>query len=319
MRKYQSCKICSLILLLCCLIGAAVPAASAKSYTAETLLKVLPYPDNDPTVIQTPDYDRQIQQQFRQSFVVLMKQKSFLMDLLNTNQVRKTSWFKNLTNNSKAITLEVLADLEKNLQVKPLDDTDFIAVSMSCADPQDAADIVNEAVNLFVAKQRDRRVSDVRNKLVELEKRRNSLERELDLAEKALDDVRVSTGFADLEERHYPSPEEVRLNRLLERKDELVIQIAGIDGMGNVDDSSKDSINAELEQVEKMLAEASAQMKKLDLARVQYKQRAQIRDQILFQLNQIKTLIQKYRILAEDPDTTKVRATSQAVAPISPD
>ena len=89
--------------------------------------------------------------------------------------------------------------------------------------------------------------------------------------------------------------------------------------MGNVDDSSKDSINAELEQVEKMLAEASAQMKKLDLARVQYKQRAQIRDQILFQLNQIKTLIQKYRILAEDPDTTKVRATSQAVAPISPD
>jgi hypothetical protein len=320
MRKHQFSKIfCLIPLLLCCFIVAPVPAASAKSYTAETLLQVLPYPDNDPTVIRTPDFDRQIQQQFRQSLTVLMKQESFLTDLLERDKVRNTSWFKNLTKDSKIITPEVLADLEKNLQAKPLDDTDFIVVSMSCAEPQDAADIVNEAVDLFVSKQRDRRVSDVRNKLVELEKRRNSLEQELVLAEKALDDVRVSTGFIDLEERNYPYPQEVRLNRLLEKKDELLIRLAGVDGIGNIDESFKNSINADLEQVEKMLAEVTAEKKRLDLARVQYQQRSRIRNHIVFQLDGVKSLIEKYRILAEDPDTPKVRATGRAVAPRSPD
>jgi hypothetical protein len=319
MKKHQSDKICVLIPLLCSFVVAMVPAGFAKSYTAETLLRVLPYPDNDPTIIRTPDYDRQIQQQFRQSLAVLMKQESFLTDLLKRDKIRNTNWFKNLTNGSKAITPEVLDDLEKNLQAKPLEDTDFIAVSMSCADPRDAADIVNEAVDLFVAKQRDRRISDVRNKLVELEKRRNSLERELDLAEKALDDVHASTGFVDLEERDYPCPQEVRLNRLLEKKDELLIRIAGIDGVGNVDESAKDSVNAELEQVEKLLAEATAEKRRLELAKIQYQQRARIRDHMVFELDWVRTLIQKYRILSEDPEVSKVQITGRAVAPISPD
>lgn len=59
--------------------------------------------------------------------------------------------------------------------------------------------------------------------------------------------------------------------------------------------------------------------KKLDSAKIQHQQRARIRDHIQSELDRIKTLIQKYRILAQDPDTPKVRATERAVAPISPD
>ena len=68
-----------------------------------------------------------------------------------------------------------------------------------------------------------------------------------------------------------------------------------------------------------MLDDASAEKKKLDSARVMYQQRARIRDHIQSELNRLKSLIEKYRILAQDPDTAKVRVTSRAVAPIRPD
>jgi hypothetical protein len=328
MKKHQSSKIYVLILLLCCFIVAPVSVGFAKSYTAETYLRVLPYPDNDPTVIRTPDFDRQIQQQFRCSLAALMKQESFLTDLLERDKIRNTNWFKNLAKGSKTITPEVLADLEKNLQAEPSEDMDLILVSMSCAEPQEAADIVNEAVDLFVTKQRDRRVSDVRNMLVELEKRRQSLEREIDLAEQALDDVRSSTDFTDLEEKTYPSPQEVRLNRLRQTKDELEIALAEAQAIAKIEQSDQDPneqqrqviiCRAKLERVERMLAEATAEKKRLDLAKILYRQRARIRDQIQFQLDQLKDLIEKRRILAEDPAVSKVWATGRAVVPISPD
>jgi len=328
MRRNQSYKILVLTVLLCCFLVTGSCARSAKSYTAETYLRVLPYPDNDPTVIRTPDFDRQIQQQFRQSLAVLMKQQSFLTELLTRDKICKTSWFKNLTNDSKTITPEVLADLEKNLQAKPLDDTDFIAVSMSCAEPREAANIVNEAVDLFVSKQRDRRVSEVRNKLVELEKRRNILQREIDLAEKALDNVRISTGFTDLEERNYPYPQEIRLNRLQKTKDELEIALAEAQAVAKIEQTGQDPneqqrqviiCRAKLERVERMLAEATAEKQRLDLARVQYQQRARIRDKLQEQLNEIKDLIEQRRIQAEDPEVSKIQVTGRAVAPISPD
>jgi len=200
---------------------------------------------------------------------------------------------------------------------------------MSCAEPQDAADIVNNAVELFVSQQRDRRVSDVRDRLVELEKRRSMLEHELGLAERALDDVRASSGFTDLEERDYPCPQEVRLNRLQETKDELQIALAEAQAVADYIVRSDQDPNeqqrevavcrAKLERVDKMLAEASQEKKKLDLACVQYQQRARIRDQLWFQLDQIKTLIQKHRILAEDPEISKVQRTTSATVPLSAD
>jgi len=328
MRKSQSYKIFVLTVLLCCFLGTGSCARSAKSYTARTFIRVLPYPDSDPTVIQTPVFDRETQQQFRRSLAALMKQESFLTDLLGRNRIRNTNWFKNLAKDSKAITPEMVADLQKNLQVTPSDDTDFIIVSMSCAEPQEAADIVNEAVDLFVSQQRDRRVSDVRNRLVELEKRRASLERELDLVERALDEVRSSTGFTDLEERNYPSPQEVRLNRLHQTKDELEIALAEAQAIAKIEQLGQDPneqqreaiiCKGKLERVERMLTEATAEKQRLDLARVQYQQRARIRDQIQFQLDQIKTLIEKHRILVEDPEVSKVQITGRAVAPISSD
>ena len=328
MGKNQSRKIYLLAALSCCFMGNPV-LAHAKSYTARSLVRVLPYPDRDPTVMQSPEFDRETQNQFRRSLARLMKQEKFLTDLLARDAVRDTGWFKSLGKDSKVITPEILSDLQKNLQVMPSDDADFIEVSMSCAEPQDAADIVNNAVELFVSQQRDRRVSDVRDRLVELEKRRSMLEHELGLAERALDDVRASSGFTDLEERDYPCPQEVRLNRLQETKDELQIALAEAQAVADYIVRSDQDPNeqqrevavcrAKLERVDKMLAEASQEKKKLDLACVQYQQRARIRDQLWFQLDQIKTLIQKHRILAEDPEISKVQRTTSATVPLSAD
>ncbi len=328
MGKNQSHKIYLLAALLCCFVGNPV-LARARSYTAKTLIRVLPYPDRDPTVLQGPESDRETQNQFRRSLAKLMKQEKFLTDLLGRDKVRNTGWFRSVGKDGKVITPEILSDLDKNLQVTPSDDADFIEVSMSCAEPREAADIVNEAVDLFVAQQRDRRVSDVRDRLVELGKRRSVLENELGLAERALDDVRATTGFTDLDERDYPCPEEVRLNRLQETKDELEIALAETQAVSDYIARSNQDPNdqqrevavcrAKLERVEKMLAEASQEKRRIDLARVQYGQRARIRDQLQFQLDQIKTLIEKHRILAEDPEISKVQKTSSATVPLSAD
>jgi hypothetical protein len=328
MRKTEPRKIYVLTFLLCCVMGGLAFARSA-SYTARTLIRVLPYPDRDPTVIQSPAFDRETQNQFCRSLAKLMRQEKFLTDLLVRDAVKNTSWFKRLGKDSKLITPEILSDLEKNLQVTPSENADFIEVSMRCTEPQDAADIVNEAVDLFVAQQRDRRVSDVRNRLVELEKRRQSLEHDVDLAGRALDAVRSQYGFTDLEKRDYPFPPEVRLNRLHETKDKLAIDLTEAQALADYAVRSNQDPNeqqqrvmvcrAKLEQAEKMLAEASTEKWKLDLACAEYQQRARIREQIQFQLDQIKTLIEKHRILAEDPETSKVQGTSQAVAPLRPD
>ena len=328
MGKNQSHRICLLAGVLCCFVANPV-LARAKSHTAKTLIRVLPYPDRDPAIMQSPEFDRETQNQFRRSLAKLMKQEKFLTDLLGRDKVRNTGWFKSLGKDGKAITPEMLSDLQKNLRVTPSDDADFIEVSMGCAEPQDAADIVNEAVDLFVAEQRDSRVSAIRDRLVELEKRRSSGENDLVLVERALDDVRASSGFSDLEERDYPCPQEIRLNRLQETADELEIALAEAQAQvdcivrSNQDPNEQQRevtvCRAKLERVEKILAEVSQEKRRLDLARVQYQQRARIRDQLQFQLDQIKTLIEKHRILAEDPETSKVQRTGSATVPLSPD
>jgi succinoglycan biosynthesis transport protein ExoP len=199
----------------------------APQYTASTYIRVLPPVETDPTKIGSPIVSKDIQYGRRVYIASLLKQQSMLMNLLGLDAIQTTDWFKAFGSdiNQGLRIRQAFEDLQKKLGVSASRDAEFVAVSMTCSSADESAVIVNEMVDLFISYQRDTAVSGVRNKLVELEKRRNSLERELDLAEKALDDVRANTGLTDLEQHSFQDAMTVRLNALDQEEQDLKLNV----------------------------------------------------------------------------------------------
>jgi capsular exopolysaccharide synthesis family protein len=396
-----------LIILLTCisLMGSAAAwflvRRYAPRYTALTYIRVLPPVETDPTRIGSPIVGKDIQYGRRVYIASLLKEQSMLMNLLGRDSIQTTKWFRSFgSDTNQALRIrEAFEDLQKKLGASASRDAEFVTISMTCASADESADIVNEMVDLFIASQRDTAVSGVRNKLVELEKRRNSLEGELALAEKALDEVRLNTGITDLEKHSFQDAITIRLNALDQEEQDLqlnitefqtaietleerakgpigvqvenaiegdptmmmltqqlfnskialaqaqtkygeshrIIQemkerIADIQERRNIRKqeigeqtqranllNAKDqleNLNKRLDEAKRQQKEAEAEKKRFDFARVQYDQRARIRDQVQEQLNEIKDLIEQRRIQAEDPETPKVMSVGKAPKPL---
>jgi len=200
----------------------------APQYTARTYIRVLPPVESDPTKIGSPIVAKDIQYGRRVYITSLLKEQSMLMNLLNRDKIKETEWFRSFgsdTNQGLRIR-KAFEDLEKKLGAFASRDAEFVTVGMTCGSAQEAADIVNEMVDLFIASQRDSAVSGVRNRLVELEKRRSSLERELDLAERALEEVRASTGLTDLEEHNFQNTITLRVNAMDQEAQDLRLTVS---------------------------------------------------------------------------------------------
>jgi uncharacterized protein involved in exopolysaccharide biosynthesis len=196
-------------------------------YTASTYIRVLPPVETDPTKIGAPIVSKDIQYGRRVYIASLLKQQSTLMNLLSRDTIQSTQWFKSFgsdTNQGLRIR-KAFEDLQKKLGASASREAEFVTVSMTCSSAGESADIVNEMVDLFIDSQRDTAVSGVRNKLVELEKRRNSIERELDLAERALDDVRTNTGLTDLEQHGFQDTASYKLNTLEQQEQDLKLTV----------------------------------------------------------------------------------------------
>ncbi len=71
-----------------------------------------------------------------------------------------------------------------------------------------------------------------------------------------------------------------------------------------------------LAELQNLREEAAAKKKDLDLARVQYEQRLAIRDERLKSLDEIKQQIEKWRLILNDPETTKVQLLGLAPPPL---
>jgi capsular exopolysaccharide synthesis family protein len=202
----------------------------APKYTASTYIRVLPPVETDPMKIGSPIVAKDIQYGRRVYIASLLKEQSMLMDLLGRDAIQATDWYKSFgsdTNRGQRMR-EALEDLKNNMGASASRDAEFVVVSMTCGSPDESAGIVNEMVDLFINSQRDTTVSGVRGKLVELEKRRTSLERELDLAERALKEVRDSTGITDLEEKQFQNTITLRLNKLDQDQQELLLEVTSL-------------------------------------------------------------------------------------------
>lgn len=328
----------------------SVLGASASEYTAQALIKVLPYAEKDPMRIETPTIDKDIQYSFRRSIATLVKRQGTLQELIDRDKVRQTQWFRHFAKfngqgkiiNLDQCLIQAFKDLRKHFSAEYRKDSEFVALSMTCSDAQEAADIVNEMATLFVASYGSAKKAEIAAKLTNLEKRRISIQKELSAAERALSDVCIRFKLTDLEEHIYPHPITARFMRLEHERDNYVLEIKAVETrienlkrrqQGEANGQVKQELQEEIRNVQdelvvlqskrleldKMREEAAAQKKDFDLARAQYRQRAVVRDERRKRLDEMKLLTVKLMIMFDDPETAKVQRVGFALAPLEPD
>jgi polysaccharide biosynthesis transport protein len=198
----------------------------APKYTAETFIRVLPPVEKDPTTIQAITVPQDVQYGFRQSMATQMTSQNMFQQLIDRDKIQQTEWFKGFGNIKEVRIRKSVKDLQKHFGANPQRDGDSIIVSMTCEDKKESALIVNEMASLFVNGQGGTKRKEVAERLSRLDEQQGSVQRDLDSAERALDDIRRRYGFADLEEHAFQPVLEQKIGDLDKQTDTLAIDIS---------------------------------------------------------------------------------------------
>jgi len=217
-------------------------------YAARTYIEVLPPVQTDPMVITTPLVQKDIQYGYRLSVASLIKQQRTLEDLLKRDTVMRTKWFGGISGLPRRIRY-----LEKYLGVLPHRDADYVEVTMTCADPQEAADIVNEMVTMFISTRSATKKKEVSDELSVLQTRENRVTEELRQAEQAMEDVRKSWGLTDIDRtvtNYIKHTITLKLDQLELQKSDLELIIKQLEADIQVfDQLAKGPINVQIEHI----------------------------------------------------------------------
>jgi len=194
-------------------------------YTAETYIRVLPPVEKDPMTIGAALVNKDIQYGSRLSMANLIKQQSTLQRLLERNKVQETKWFKSFGEIKDRSIIRAVRRLRKKFGVFAHRDGDYIALSMTCRDKVESALIVNEMVELFLASQGGAKREEIAEKLTRIEEQRVRVQRDLDSANRALDDVRTRWGLTDIEVHEFRDTITLKLDNLELQQTDLILGI----------------------------------------------------------------------------------------------
>lgn len=197
-------------------------------YTAQTFIRVLPPVEKDPTTIQTPIVAKDIQYGYRLSMATLLKSQGMLQSLIDRDKIQQTQWFRDFGEIKDVRIRKAVKGLRKKFGAFPQKDGDSIVVSMTCRDKAESAIIVNEMATLFVSSQGGEKRKDVAERLARLDDQQIRVQRDLDLAERALDDVRRRYGFTDLGEHTFEPITDRKLNDLEFQQNEVMLNISQV-------------------------------------------------------------------------------------------
>jgi len=216
-------------------------------YTARTYIQVLPPVETDPMTIGTVQLQKDILYGHRQSIANLIKQQSTLENLLTRDKVKETNWFNRWGGNRR----KAVKYLDKYFGAYAHRDSEFVEISMTCRAAKEAADIVNEMLELFLATRGTEERAEVSARLRMLREQEAELQRDLDAANKGLDDVRAAYGLTDLDRpvgRYFQHTITLRLNSLeLQRNDlDLAIRQLRAD-IGNLQELATGPISEQVE------------------------------------------------------------------------
>jgi len=229
-------------------------------YTSETYIRVLSPVEKDPMTIGATRIPKDLEYGHRVSIANLIKQQSTLQELINRSEVREMQWFRRfarfdesgkITNVDQCI-LKAFKDLKKRLSVYPHRDAEFIVLSMTCRKAEEARDIVNEMVKLFIASYGSAKQAEVTAKLTEFEQRKNFVQGELTAAEKAMADVRTRHEITDLGRSYGRSFQHIitlRLNQLELEQNNLILLIKQVEAdIENLKRLAAGPINVQVER-----------------------------------------------------------------------
>ena len=293
-------------------------------YTAETFIRVLPGTEKD-------------------SMIRLIKSDNTLELLIDRDKVQQTEWFGGL-GEIKDVRLKAgLSELKRRICAEAIQGTDLIRISMTCSDKNDAATITNEIVSLFVSSQGGTNRKQIAEKLARLSDQQIRLQRDLDLAERALDDIRRRYAFADLEEHNYPHPITARLLRLQEQEDNCTLDMDQLQthreallgqpqqllSSGKPDPNQAGELKGvelktrlaqnRLARVREMREETQKKQDELELARIQYLRSKAVRNERQTALDSVKTKIEELKILYDNPDVSGLQLVDIAPIPLQAD
>ncbi|OHB61675.1 MAG: hypothetical protein A2168_01135, partial [Planctomycetes bacterium RBG_13_50_24] len=213
---------------------------------------VLPPAEKDPMTIGTVQLQKDILYGYRQSIANLIKQQSTLENLLDRDNVKETRWFSRWDGDRR----RAVNYLNKHFGAYAHRDSEFVEISMTCSAAKEAADIVNEMLNLFLATRGDTEQQEISKKLKGLEDQRQRVQSELDAANKGLDDIRAAYNLTDLEQpagRYFQHTITIRLNSLELQKNELDLAIKQLQAdIGNLQELATGPITEQIEfQIER--------------------------------------------------------------------
>ena len=220
----------------------------APKYTARTFIKVLPPVERDPMTIGGGMVAKDIQYGHRLSMAALIKQQSTLQRLINRDKIQEAKWFKRFGEVKAISIVKAFKNLKKRFGASAQRDGDYVVLSMTYSDRGESALIVNEMVDMFLALQGSTKRAEVADRLVKLTAQRDSLQRDLDAAERALKAVRDVSGLTDLEERYFQHTITLTLNYLELRENEFFLQIR--EAQANIEELEKLAVGPVGVQVE---------------------------------------------------------------------
>ena len=223
----------------------------APKYTAKTFIRVLPPVEKDPMTIRAALVGQDIQYGYRLSMANLIKQQSTLQELIQKDKIQETKWFKSFGKIREERITKAFEDLNKRLGARAHRQSEFIVLSMICGNKEEAALIVNEMLDLFLASQGSTKREEVAAKLIGFEDRRNRVEGELVAAERALDEVRARYGFSDLGERRFEHTVTKKLTDLELEQTDLAMTIRQL--KANVETLKERAVGPITEQIENQI------------------------------------------------------------------
>jgi uncharacterized protein involved in exopolysaccharide biosynthesis len=291
-------------------------------YTAETFIRVLPGTE-------------------KASVVALIKNKNTLESLIDRDKIQQTFWFGGLgETRDKRLTAGV-CELKKRFRAKAMRDGDLIRISMTCRDSKDAETLLNEMADTFLKTQQGAKRKQIATNLMFLDDNQARLQKDLDSAERSLDDVRRRYGFADLEQHNYPHTITVRLIRLQNEEDDCALDINQLQTRRNLFEQPQKSplgksdpnTAAGIKDLElkirlaqnrcaelgKMREETEKKQEELDQARVQYAQRQFIRDDRRRALDSVKAKTEELKVLLDNADVAGLQLVDYAKTPVKAD
>jgi hypothetical protein len=318
-----------------------LPPKIHPQYTAQAFIRVLPAPQISPLVEPRLPFQLIVPPR-RNSVIALLQDQSTLDALLDRDETLWSGWNQN-SNTTKDSRLSAgVSDLKKRLLAIALPDSDLIEVSITCDNSPDAAALADQVVSSFLQLQQADKRKQISVNLAHLEEQFVRIQRDLTLAEGALDDVRHKYGFIDLEQNSYPDPVTARLIRLQDQQDDCTLEVEQVRtrieyleaqsqrpaGEKTIQDpnaelkdlsAARASLEKKLEKLQKMLAETTQKQDELALARVQYAQRREIRDERRRALENVKSMMEEVKILYDDPDASGLLYVQKAAVPALPD